>query len=385
MTQGVFRRFLSSTALSSRFKTVLWIGLLVVVGLEILSVVLGGEGSDPQGLAELITVCVLVMLASLGVTWGTLVFLLFCWSTITLWDPNTVTLGAALIAVLVARTATLRFGVVCAVLYGVWSLTQTLIHASDVLAMAISDVLVVAGAALGLLLRRQGDRMARFHRDLAAQTEQREADVEAERRQIARELHDVVAHGLTIVALQSSVLQMVSTERERSEAATAIGDAARQSLVDLRRLLAVLHGSERAYGVDEEEMTISLTERVGEFVDRLRSAGFTVECAVQEPEDLSRSLRLTLIRIFQECTTNILKHAVPPATVCLGMVSGPQGIEVTVSSPLPGRLSDAPLPASGFGMPGMRERVELFGGTVQGGPQDGDWVVQAQFPASRTA
>lgn len=366
--------------LSPRFRVLVWLGLLVFSLVEALAVSVSAKGSDMTGLREVLAVSLIVFVVSLRVTWGTLAAFVVAMLTIPFWDANSYLLGTVLIAMMVARTVDRTFGVASIVLYAIWSVTGAVYGGLAPVSVLGADLVVAVGVVAGLLMRLQGRKMERIQRDLTQQETQRQKAVDAERRQIGAELHDVVAHGLTIVAMQSSILEMEPTESERLSAQRAIGDAARQSLLDLRRMLSVLHGTDQSYGVEGDELTVSLEVRVVEYSERLRAAGFTVETLFQESAALSRSLQLTLVRVMQECTTNILKHVDPPAKVSF-VLEARDAVGLTIRNPLPEPGRRGVLPTSGFGMIGLRERVELFGGTFSYGPESGDWVVRVGFTA----
>ncbi|THJ64609.1 hypothetical protein E8P82_14655 [Arthrobacter echini] len=374
------RRMMSAPALSSRFRTAVWLGMLVYVLIEALSVALSVEESDSKILGEGLAVSLVVLLVSLRVTWGTLVAFVMAMLTIPFWDPNSYPVAMILIAMMVARTVNRSFGILAAIMYLTWSVSSAIYTGLHPVNVAAADILVAVGALIGWALRLQSRRLARIEQDLALQETLGQQAVEVERRRIATELHDVVAHGLTIIAMQSSVLEMAREEEVRTAAQRNIGGAARQSLLDLRRMLFVLHGSDRVYEVDDEDMTASLTTRAQEYTASLQAAGFIVENQVHETPGLARSLRLTLIRILQECTTNILKHAQTPARACFAVHTKDQSINLTVRNQLPTARLRTTLPVSGFGMIGMQERVALFDGTLSYGPEGGDWVVRVSFP-----
>lgn len=377
---GWLRRFFRAEPLSRRFRTTVWIGLLVVVLVEMVAVAWSLEGSDSDGLTELLGVALLVLFVSVRVTWGALATFVVVMVAIPFWSQGPLSLGLALIAMMVARTVNRAFGAFCILLYLIWTLASVLVLDLHLFTSLAADLIVICGVLVGLVMRRQARRIDLIEKNLAEQERLRQDTVEAERRQIAAELHDVVAHGLTIIAMQSSMLEMDLEESERQDAQRAIGDAARQSLLDLRRMLSVLHGSDRAYGLDDQEMTASSAERMAEFVDRLRGAGFTVDARIASLTQIPRSLQLTLMRVAQESTTNILKHADPPAEVSIVLSGDADTVTFCARNELPEPDRAARHPASGYGLVGMRERIGLFGGTLTCGPDGGDWVVQAEFP-----
>lgn len=374
------RHVMTAPALSPIFRTSIWIGLVILVLIEALSVVLSVEGTDVKSLSEGLAVSLVVFLVSLRVTWGTVVAFMVSMVTIPFWDPNSYSVAMILIAMMVARTAKRSFGIIAIILYLTWSVSSALYSDLHPVNVVGADILTAVGALTGWGLRLQSRRLVRVEQTLALQEALGQQAVDAERRRIATELHDVVAHGLTVIAMQSSVLEIAGDEEARIAAQRSIGDAARQSLLDLRRMLFVLHGSDRAYEADGENTTASLAARAQEYTARLQAAGFIVTNEIHGTPELAQSLRLTLIRILQECTTNILKHAQAPARVSLTVQTNDQSISLTVRNQLPTARFRTTLPTSGFGMIGMQERVALFDGTISYGPEGEDWVVQVRFP-----
>jgi signal transduction histidine kinase len=204
---------------------------------------------------------------------------------------------------------------------------------------------------------------------------QRQAVVE-ERVHIARELHDVVAHHMSVIAVQVGLARFVfGTDPHTARGALdTIGDATREALADMRRLLTVLRISpDEVDGAEPAEPGPAAPglDGVDALVARIRGAGAPVELVVTgERKPLTRGLDACAYRVIQEALTNVLKHAGPvPTTVTIHHA----GDEISV------RIADegtaAPLPAArsegGHGLLGMRERARLFGGTLRAGPRPG--------------
>ncbi|HET9847727.1 MAG TPA: sensor histidine kinase [Candidatus Dormibacteraeota bacterium] len=214
------------------------------------------------------------------------------------------------------------------------------------------------------------ERERRLDRELAA---------DQERARIARELHDVVAHDVSVIAIQAGAARTV--QQAHPEAATEIlkliETTARKTLVELSQLLGVLR--KPGGGVPERGPQPGLDQLPG-IVGELRAAGLTVVAAVEgEAQALPPALDLSAYRIIQESTTNILKHA------------RAKHVEILVRyqpTELDLRVRDDGLGAnaangvrSGHGLVGMRERVTLFGGELQAGPlKGGGFEVSARLP-----
>ena len=209
----------------------------------------------------------------------------------------------------------------------------------------------------------------------------------AERARIARELHDVVAHHVSLMAVQAEAATSLLPDKpaQARRSVEIIGDTARLALAELRRLLGVLRGpSERL----ETAPSVSLGE-IGGVLDQVRGAGLPVELeVVGTPGPLAPGVDLTAYRIVQEALTNTIRHArASRALVTLRYEPGYITVSVTDSGPrrdgvngraVPGTL----LAGSGLGLAGIAERVASCGGNLTVGPTPaGGFAVTARLPA----
>ncbi|MEU1887902.1 sensor histidine kinase [Micromonospora rifamycinica] len=205
-----------------------------------------------------------------------------------------------------------------------------------------------------------------------------EQAVADERRRIARELHDVVAHHVSVMGVLATGARRVLRRdlAAADEAITTIEDTSRATLRELRRLLDVLR--------TDAEPAADLTPQPGlagiaTLVDQVREAGLPVVLEVADPVPVvEEGVSLTVYRIVQEALTNALKHAgTAVATVRLGVDAGGLVVEITDTGRGP-----APAPERiGHGLVGMRERVALYGGTLRIGPRPGGgFRVYARIP-----
>jgi signal transduction histidine kinase len=212
---------------------------------------------------------------------------------------------------------------------------------------------------------------------------QASAAAAAERARIARELHDVVAHHVSLIAVQaeaaSSVLAGQPPQAARS--VEIIGDVARQALTELRRLLGVLRGPAEPA---RKTPTATLAD-LGQVLDQVRGAGLEVELAVEgAPYPLAAGVDLTAYRIVQEALTNTLRHSrAQLAAVTLSYE--PDHLTVRVRDcgpPRGGGDPESPVPSTGFGLAGIAERVASCGGNLNVGPAEPDgFAVTARLPA----
>jgi signal transduction histidine kinase len=206
-----------------------------------------------------------------------------------------------------------------------------------------------------------------------------------ERAAIARELHDVVAHSLSVMIVQadgaSYTLDPAAAEARRALA--TIADTGREALLDMRRVVAVLRGSGEPpeATVSEERRRPGLSE-LATLTERAGAAGLavTVETA-GAPCHLSAAADLTALRIVQESVTNAIRHAGPSATVTVHLDwTTPDHLAITVTDDGGGR-HPSPVPApAGHGLIGMRERTAAHGGSLVAGPAGGGWRVVATLP-----
>jgi signal transduction histidine kinase len=233
-----------------------------------------------------------------------------------------------------------------------------------------------AVALLGAYVRVRREQTAT---ELAQSNRRAQEVVAAERARIARELHDVVAHSVTVMSAQVGAARLVLIQQpERAaEALTAAERAGRQAIGELRRMLGLLredgHVASRSPQPSMRELPT--------LVEQLREVGLEVEVPAEPPSDLPPGLDLTAYRVAQEALTNVLKHAPHAGRATLDVRWQHDGLHVVVSNPGP---IDHPLSEHGHGVIGMRERTALYGGRLQAGPQrGGGWRLHAVFPAAR--
>ncbi|HXA33156.1 MAG TPA: sensor histidine kinase [Acidimicrobiales bacterium] len=254
-----------------------------------------------------------------------------------------------------------------------------------------------------------GDNL-RVRRAYVAQLEERaeriEADQEAEARRaadgerarIARELHDVVAHHVSVIAVQAGAARMVAESRPATSGEVPDGSdnmlasievTARQALSELRRLLGVLR---------KEEDQVDWAPQPGlsqldSLVEQVRVAGVPIEVSVSGavPGALSPGVDLSVYRIVQEALTNVMKHGGGAPTL-VAMQFGDSGLDLAITDSgsgapppaIPGGATNADPAGGGHGIIGMRERVAMFGGELSAGPlPGGGYEVRAHIPCDR--
>ncbi|MET8119766.1 sensor histidine kinase [Micromonospora sp. NPDC005189] len=220
-------------------------------------------------------------------------------------------------------------------------------------------------------LRTQAEDLRR------SQAESRERAVLGERVRIARELHDVVAHHVSVMGVQASACRRVFDRdpNKARTALTAIEQSARTAVDELRRMLGVLRTSA---GADAEPPVAGGVERISELVERARAAGLTTTLGVYgDPVALPESVSQAAYRVTQEAVTNTLKHAgADLLDVRVRYLAREVEVDVTDDGRAGGRTN-----AVGLGLIGMRERVTAHDGDLEAGPRaGGGWRVRARFP-----
>jgi signal transduction histidine kinase len=258
---------------------------------------------------------------------------------------------------------------------------------------------LLIGIGISFLLGRA--RQQRIEEDRTASLA-----VAEERVRIARELHDIVAHGVSLMTIQIAAARRVAkTKPEAADQALAAAEqAGRQSLTELRSLLAVLRSADASLGAaarpegfplpargtatpaaaDEVAPTAPLPRLadIGDLVDNLRLAGLdaTLEITGDPPDHVAPGVELACYRVVQESLTNVVRHA-PGARVVVDIDYAPDGIDIVIDDDGNGLMALRPA-AGGHGLLGMRERVTAGGGTLEVGPRKTGpgWRVHARFP-----
>ena len=201
--------------------------------------------------------------------------------------------------------------------------------------------------------------------------------VAEERARIARELHDVVAHKLSIMVVQAGAERRALRDQrpETSEVLATIEESGRSAMAEMRRLLGMLRRSDDELALAPQP---SLS-RLGDLVDEVRAAGMPVDLRIEgEPRQVAPGVDLSAYRIVQEALTNALKHA-GPARARVTVRYGDSELDIEIADDGAGAADD--VPAGGHGLVGMRERVALFGGDLAAGRRRGGGdAVRARLP-----
>jgi signal transduction histidine kinase len=257
--------------------------------------------------------------------------------------------------------------------------------------LAISLFVVVA--LLGTALRGRREARAELGRQTTLTAEERaRRTLLEERSRIARELHDVVAHHMSVISIQAQVAPHLveNPSAELRENLDGIRQNALEALTELRRVLGVLRAehpetpeqpADPATGTAPHAPQPTL-DRLDALVENTRAAGTAVEVDVRGARrPLPPGVDLSAYRIVQEALSNVLRHA-PGATASVALVHYVHGVDVRVVNSRPTR-SVPSSPGAGHGLLGMRERAAMLGGTLRAGPRpDGGYEVAAYLPTA---
>jgi signal transduction histidine kinase len=303
------------------------------------------------------------------------------------YQGSLVSTGALALALFIlALTASYRTAVITAVSTGVSSIAAVVLFwlrggESDVVQMVFYWLAFSALWLVGLIIKLYRESAARATRRAALFAQDRDLRareaVADERARMARELHDGVGHALNVVVLHAQGAQRIMEAKPElaREALSSIETAGRQALADVERMLGVLRA--------EEDDALAARPGLGQLqvlVAQVTEAGLPSTLDIEgTPVELPASLDLTAYRIVQEALTNSLKHAGNArAGVTVRYLDGAVELEVLDT----GRgAAVPPSPSGGRGIPGMRERVMVFGGSLEVGPQpQGGFRVWARLP-----
>lgn len=286
----------------------------------------------------------------------------------------------------VAAGCAFRWGLAAALIGEVGAVMVTYRYpsgASDRKFTFVMMTVLVAGVyVLGLHMRTRRAYLRSVEERAERLERERDNEVKvamaAERGRIARELHDVVAHNVSVIVVQADgASYAIDTDVGRArQALDTISSTGRLALAEMRRLLGVLRENDDAGAYAPQPGVAQLDE----LVEQVRAAGLAVEFEVEgTPEAMSEGRQLTVYRIVQEALTNTLKHGGPRVSVSVRLRYSGDALEIRVVDD--GRGAAAPDDGRGHGLAGMRERVAVYGGTVTAVPRaGGGFEVAAVLP-----
>lgn len=224
-------------------------------------------------------------------------------------------------------------------------------------------------------------RTETLEREQVAHAQQAAAE---ERGRIARELHDVIAHSVSVMVVQAGAAeQIMGRDPQRAVAAVqAVQQTGRDALAEMARLLGILREGSGGLGLAPQPGLADLPALIAD----TKRSGLNVELHVDgESRPLPPGPELSVYRIVQEALTNVRKHA-HGAQATVRLRYRPDGIEAEVRNTGNGIVPDGAVPGGGHGLIGMQERVAVYGGTLHAGPEtDGSYLVRADVPVRSQA
>lgn len=294
---------------------------------------------------------------------------------------------------MIAMSATKRYAVRYLVMILIWAVAIVVARPLDVGFVGILVPLVVlaffvANFAKKVQTQRELDRK----RIETLRVKQREA-VEAERKAIARDLHDIVAHDITVISMQAKAAEFSGDPAVAQAALKVIGATSKEALQDLRVMLNVLRSDGPATRVDgslvdsagNAASSLEILIGVEIFAERLIDLGHPTQVKV-DPRlaALPQSAQAALYRVLQESTTNIVKHAGDGAACRIEALTVGDRVWLEVANKLPesARHSAFGRDEHSSGITGMTDRMAAFGGTLSAKRVLGDWIVRAELPAA---
>jgi signal transduction histidine kinase len=302
-------------------------------------------------------VCVLVATLVIGIAIPT---------AAVLWPP-------ALVAVYTAASRRpWRIAVVGAITATVGLYIHRLLWGYSLPLSGVFTGIAFSGAALALGLyqasrrayaQQQRERAERLERERELLDQQAAAQ---ERLRIARELHDVVAHDVSMMVIQAQALEATVDHEPARRGAQTIAELGRDAMGEMHRTLELM----RADGAEGERRPQPALDDLGPLLDRAQAAGVDVELSVKgDPRPLPAGVELSAYRIVQEALTNVIKHS-RSDRAWVELRYRKDGLQLEIRDQGVGAASSE-LPRSGHGLVGMRERVALYGGSIEAGPVDG--------------
>lgn len=369
-----------------RFGRIVIVGAAALVITVDLVLYLSGASGDTRSnlLAQLVLTASFALFAWRPPT-AALVLIAEATLTVALGVGEEALLVSALGAGIVVATCSVPLAVVYSLAYAaLLTGTAILVPHQQGLAWTAAFLFTFAIAVVvGVLVRRISQRAAHLSVELVERQRQLEEAVRVERERLADELHDFIAHELTIIAMHARVLEQTDDPEIQAESREAISSSARQALADIRRVLEITQASRLDGELDDPVVERRrLGPTVADIERELGSTGarVTTEGVYEAAERMSRTMEVALAQFVREAATNVVKHAPGTPWVSFRFTVEGEFVTARVENASVGTTESLALPTGGYGLARMRERAKVFGGSFEAGPTDEGWAVEVRLP-----
>ena len=375
---------------------IVWVGiaaLLAISSTEIITLLQDGlnESSNTSILGSVsgLLLCAALLLGqrwlptALGIYLAVSFF--FFWNaSLVLWMVFSIIIFSALAATAVSRNVRVWY---LALLVG-WMIQYAFRAGPDAILLLFLLPLAILAFALTRSIFTLRERNARAVIEMKEADERAREAVELERKNIARDLHDIVAHDITVVAMQSKAAKFANDGQMALDAIDVIAKLSTETLHDLRLMLNVLRTdgtmADPAVSATDKPAatTVYAVQGVELFSQRLREANFIVSSHTEERiSDLPRSAQTALYRVMQEATTNVIKHALPGGECSISLTAHGNEAKLKITNQIADSDSNKHyLPQGGSGLIGMEDRMKAFGGRFNTSERNGRWILTASIP-----
>ncbi len=309
-----------------------------------------------------------------------------------LWQHVVLAFAVLIALYTVASRRPRRDALACAGLLGAIAVTGSAMFAHSYwwFYALLASGIIAAPLGLGLYIATRRAYLAELH-DRADRLE-RERDQQvalagaAERTRIAREMHDIVAHHLTVMTTlaEAAVASSATSPDRATDVMRSVADTGRRALADTRRLLGVLR-QQPGRDIEEELAPVPDLGQLDALIEKVSSAGLDTTLEIRgDASEVPDGVQATVYRLVQEALTNTLKHGGTGAHATVALRYLPGELRVDINDDGAGAAAGTAagaLAGTGSGLPGMRERARAYGGDVRAGPREsGGWSVSARLP-----
>jgi signal transduction histidine kinase len=375
---------------------IVWPGLAILIGItctEFATLLISGiQNTTERSIRGAVVGLLLSIALAVGIRWVAtslgmylaILFFFFWDGGLLLWLTFSIVIFSALAATEVSSLVRNWYLGILAVWMGQYAFRAGI----DAILLVVIIPLAVLSYILGRIIYTLRERSQFAVSQMEESREQNRVAIERERKNIARDLHDIVAHDITVVAMQSKAAKFANSGQAAMDAIDIIAKLSTETLHDLRLMLNVLRTdgtmSDSSGGSADKPAatTVYAVQGLQIFSQRLKDSGFSVTSHTDEKiSELPRSAQTALYRVMQEATTNIIKHGKREGSCDLRLeISGSNAIlEMTNQMPN-SKPKKGDLPVGGIGLIGMRDRMNAFGGRFNAEVVDGQWVLTASIP-----